>query len=36
MKMVREKRVTFDKVKNFDEAVFENDIKEVIKETYHL
>ena len=36
MKMVREKRVTFDKVKNFDEAIFENDIKEVIKETYHL
>ena len=36
MKMVREKRVTFDQVKNFDEAVFESDIKEVIKETYHL
>ena len=36
MKIVREKRVTFDQVKNFDEADFENDIKEVIKETYHL
>lgn len=35
-KMVREKKVTFDEVKNFDEAYFEDDIKKVIKETYHL